>query len=245
MTVSSPRKKTTQAQRPGKRWRRTKSRWKRRARKARAFHKSVKRAPTKVRAAVRKAKQAPAKLGRAARAKITPNADVTCSCGATVPAHQVQAHLDGHQKRHSAAQRRTEAKQAATAKRMGQTGTSTPKPKPADPSAPSRREAAGHAAGWMAVGGVLIALPLDGYGSAWMYAAAAGCMAVGPGAYMAERRWGTTNHVSRESRRALKAQARAAGCNSACMTSTLPVRSCRCPCGGQSHGGAKKGPAAA
>lgn len=250
MTGSGSRKKTTtRTQRLGRRWKRVKSRWKRRARKARAVHKTVKRAPSKIRAVASKTRRAPATLARAARAKVAPNADVTCSCGDTVPAHQVQSHLDTHQRKHNTAQRRTQKKRAATAKRMGRTGVPA-EPKTAarattDPTAPTRREAAGHATGWIAVGGVLIALPLDGFGSAWMYAAAAGCIAIGPGVYAAERRWGTTNHISRESRRALKAQARAAGCNSACMTSTLPVRSCRCPCGGESHGGARKGRVAA
>lgn len=173
-----------------------------------------------------------------AAVKAVPNRVVTCSCGAKVRAHSLQAHLKTHRKQHRAARHRTET-----------VSTRPRKPRPpartaVDPTAPSRVEAGKSAAGWLAAGGVLVALPLDGIGSTWMIAAGAGCALIGGGAYASERRWGFTDHTNRETRRTVRKQARAAGCNSACMTSTLPTRTCHCPCGGSTHGTAQGGMAA-
>lgn len=243
--------------------RRVRTRWRRRIRKARALHHAVKQAPSKVREGARKVRhahnKAEARLAgayRAARSVVRPDGPrrVHCPCGKQVPASEFAAHTKRHEQKDSRARRETEKQRAAAAKRMGRTGTqsrSGPKPKatrprassPAarGPTAASRWDAAQSAAGWLAVGGVLIALPLDGVGSSWMYAAGAGCALVGGGAYAAERRWGITSHADRETTRALRKQARAAGCTAACMTSALPAQTYHCPCGGEGHGSARKG----
>lgn len=221
----TPRRKSMR-----KRLRRLQSQWKRRARKFTSARQRLRNVPARTVDAY-----------RAARAKVTPNRAVTCSCGTTVRANQLVAHLKRHQQQRNATRRKAEGKrrppQAATKRATGQRSVN-------DPTMPSKTDAVRSAAGWLAVGGVLVALPLDGIGSTWMYAAGAGCALIGGGSYAAERRWGITNHTDRESRRAVRTQARKAGCNSACMTSTLPARTCHCPCGGTTHGTAKGGLAA-
>lgn len=241
--------------------RRMRARWRRRVRKAHAVHQAVKPPPGRVRHRARKVAQAyttttttVAGAYRTARSMVRPDGPrrVHCPCGTQVPASEFAAHTTRHEQRDTRARRETETKRAAAAKRRGQRGARSELTQRAiraradsraatGPTAVSRRDAAASSAGWLAVGGVLIALPLDGVGSAWMYAAGAGCALIGGGAYATERRWGNTNHVDRESRRALRRQAQAAGCNATCMTSSLPVRTCRCPCSGASHGTARKG----
>lgn len=101
---------------------------------------------------------------------------------------------------------------------------------------PSRTEAGSRAAPWLALGSVLMALfTVLGLGP-WLVVAGAGAVAVGALAYWHERRHGTSEHPARYTRRDSKRAAREAGCSAACMQSAKPAGTCRCPCGGATHG---------
>lgn len=234
------------------RMRRAHARCKRRARAVRKTYRSLRRVGARVGERARRVRQAPGKAGatlarsyRRARATVRPDRGVRCSCGTTVPAGEVEAHLRRHQQRHEAAQRRAaKARGSATRGQDRQARRLTSRPDlrytKARAVTPSRGEAARTAGGWVAVGAVLVAAPLFFHvGSPWLGLAGAGCVAAGGVAYAVERRWGISNHTTRQSRRALRAQARASGCSSACMVSTKPATTCKCPCGGATHGSAR------
>lgn len=124
-------------------------------------------------------------------------------------------------------------------------GTGKPRTRPARPPQtqnrghqPPRRLVATQAAGWLAVGGVAIALSRDGFNSTWIYDVdlLGGTAAVALAGYHATRRFGWANHGAQQARRQLKNNARMVGCHAACQHSPLPKSSCRCPCGAQFHG---------
>jgi hypothetical protein len=246
-TARRPRKKLSRARRFTNKvtFKRARIRWKRRARRMRNTYRSVKQAPSKVREGVQQVRQAPGKAKarvagsyRKTRAKVTPSRGVKCSCGKTVPVAQVETHLARHRKRADVAQRKAEKTRAAVAKPRPAVTAGAPV-STSSTAPPSRAEAARTAGSWGGIGSALIAAPLFLNSSPWLGAVGAGCVAIGGVAYATERRWGVSSHQSRETRRALKQQARSAGCSSACMVSTAPAKDCRCPCGGTTHGSAK------
>ena len=114
-------------------------------------------------------------------------------------------------------------------------GQGAPSQEDGDPQRPSRNEAALKAMGWVTAGSALC-FAFAVFGAPWMMIAGFAAMAVGAGAYVHERRHGVSDHGSRSDREATKQAARAAGCSSACMWSIRPADTCRCPCGGATHG---------
>lgn len=109
---------------------------------------------------------------------------------------------------------------------------------------PTRAEAAGKTYGWFGLSGLFTTLFMT-YGWAWAGLSGAGSAAIGGAAYRHERRHGTSEHADRSDRKATKRAARDAGCSAACMWSLKPADTCRCPCGGTTHGTAHRRRAAA
>lgn len=110
---------------------------------------------------------------------------------------------------------------------------------------PSRREAGTTAAPSVGMGSILLGLSTALGGNVWLAAAGASCFALGGLAYRHERRHGVSDHAARTGRKTSRQAARQAGCSSACMWSLRPVETCRCPCGGSTHGISHKRKAAA
>lgn len=103
---------------------------------------------------------------------------------------------------------------------------------------PEPKQAASRAVGWWGLAAALGAVvPVFGGGPLWVVASVT-CLGVGAVVYAAERRHGSTHDRGgvAQSRAQARGAARAAGCSAACMWSPKPVSSCRCPCGGSTHG---------
>lgn len=115
-------------------------------------------------------------------------------------------------------------------------GQGPPSQGDAEPQRPSRNEAAQKAMGWVGLGAICLSLSSILGVVPWLIVAGAAAMAVGGMAYRHERRNGISDHGSASDRQATKQAARAAGCSSACMWSIRPADTCRCPCGGSTHG---------
>lgn len=114
-------------------------------------------------------------------------------------------------------------------------GQGAPAQEDEDPQRPSRGQAVTSSMGWCAAGSVLC-FAFTVFGAPWLAVAGIAAVAIGAGAYAHERRHGVSDHGSRSDRAATKQAARAAGCSSACMWSIRPADTCRCPCGGSTHG---------
>jgi hypothetical protein len=104
----------------------------------------------------------------------------------------------------------------------------------------TRVEAGAKAAPWFGIGSTLMSVFSVFGHSPWFAAAGAGAMAVGGLAYRHERRHGTSGHADQAGRKAARRAAREVGCSAACMWSLKPADTCRCPCGGATHGAAHK-----
>lgn len=112
------------------------------------------------------------------------------------------------------------------------------------PDQPTRTEAASKTGGWFGLSALFTTLFMT-FGWAWAGLAGAGSAALGGAAYRHERKRGTSDHGDRAGRKATRQAAREAGCSAACMWSIKPAETCRCPCGGTTHGTAHKRKAAA
>jgi len=197
----------------------------------------------RVQARWRRRKQKAAKRYAAFREVVRRDPRVKCAtCGQQVAQPKLKAHLARHDARAAkavtTARRRTTTRRRETAARP-RTAPARSAPE-LDHPRPSRAAAGRKAAGWFAVSSACSAAFVVLGGGLWLLVAAAAAMAIAGGAYLHERKYGTSDHGARSNRDNVKQAARAAGCSAACMWSIKPVETCRCPCGGSTHGASRK-----